>query len=72
MSIIDQELFPSDVRTLNWTTFTRDYVIGVRKYIIGEDHCSQTLLRLKVMHYFVKYFLIGILVYFLYLLAGIV
>lgn len=37
-SIMDvSERFPIDIRKLNWPDYFRDYVLGVRRFLLKED-----------------------------------
>jgi fatty acyl-CoA reductase len=45
MSKSDREIFPFDVRKINWSESIESYVYGVRKYLWKLDDSQETLLQ---------------------------
>lgn len=44
----DKETFAFDIRQLHWPTYWEDYVLGMRKFILKEDHSSLPIARKKL------------------------
>jgi len=44
----DKETFAFDIRQLHWPTYWEDYVLGMRKFILKEDHSSLPVARKKL------------------------
>lgn len=45
---VDQKIFHFDVRDLQWEPYWRDYILGIRKFILKEDEESLPLARSKL------------------------
>jgi alcohol-forming fatty acyl-CoA reductase len=37
LSPVDQKMFNFDMRTLNWSDYMEQYVLGTRRFILKED-----------------------------------
>ncbi|XP_055627972.1 fatty acyl-CoA reductase wat-like [Toxorhynchites rutilus septentrionalis] len=66
----DKEYFPADVKAIDWGDYFNIYLLGLRKYIIGEslDNLEQARRRhtmLKIAHY-----LLLALIYFAFAYVG--
>ncbi|KAF7492661.1 Putative fatty acyl-CoA reductase [Sarcoptes scabiei] len=50
---IDKQVFEFDVRKLVWSDYWRDYVLGIRKFVLKEDEATLPLARTKLqrIHY---------------------
>uniref|UniRef100_A0A0A1XHC5 Fatty acyl-CoA reductase n=1 Tax=Zeugodacus cucurbitae TaxID=28588 RepID=A0A0A1XHC5_ZEUCU len=64
---IDQEIFDTSVCQVNWELYIRGYIIGIRKYILGESEdtipkAKKVLRRLYILDRITKY-TIGILIF---------
>lgn len=47
MNKTDQELFPLSLKTVNWLIFFRNYIKGVRKYLLKEPDSTLPISRMK-------------------------
>lgn len=45
MSQNDREIFPFDVRTINWSECIESYVYGVRKFLCKQDESKEALIQ---------------------------
>jgi fatty acyl-CoA reductase len=53
---VDKQEFNFDIRQLNWSTYWKDYVLGIRRYVLKEDDSTLPKARsdLKRMYYLNK------------------
>lgn len=56
----DSNAFNCDVRTLDWDTYLKNYVFGIRKNILKDDLSSMVNARRTVKRYVIRYFLVHI------------
>lgn len=75
MSDVDKKLFPADSRNFDWIKFRYPYFVGMRVYVIGDPmelelfkKSKVKLHKLKYIHYTLKYTLITISIWLLYIL----
>lgn len=40
--------FVIDIRSLNWDAYIRQYILGIRKYVLKDDNTSLEAARKKV------------------------
>ena len=48
MSIEDKEIFPFDVRKINYEKHMEDYVFGIRKYLLKQDQSPEALMAARI------------------------
>jgi fatty acyl-CoA reductase len=65
---VDKQEFNFDIRQLNWSTYWKDYVLGIRRYVLKEDDSTLPKARsdLKRMYYLNKIFVLLVLCMTLY------
>lgn len=49
---VDQIEFDFDVRKINWHTYIKSYVVGMRNYILKEDPSTLPEARANLKRYF--------------------
>lgn len=73
MSDVDRKLFPADSRTFDWVKFRYAYFVGIRVYVMDDPldtfpRSKQKLRKLKYIHYTLKYTLISLAIWLMYIL----
>jgi fatty acyl-CoA reductase len=65
---VDKQEFNFDIQQLNWSTYWKDYVLGIRRYVLKEDDSTLSKARsdLKRMYYSNKTFVLLVICMILY------
>lgn len=72
---MDHEIFPCDIKGMDWTEYNRNYCLGLRIYLGKESMDSIEIGRKKqfklyLAHLTVKYLYYGFIVYLIYLILS--
>ena len=51
MSDEDRDIFYFDVRQINWHSYIKDYVVGIRKYLLKDDLSTLPVARRNLKKY---------------------
>jgi fatty acyl-CoA reductase len=65
---VDKQEFNFDIQQLNWSTYWKDYVLGIRRYVLKEDDSTLSKARsdLKRMYCSNKTFVLLVICMILY------
>lgn len=44
----DGEMFNVDIGALNWDEYIKQYILGIRKYVLKDDECTLAAARTKM------------------------